>query len=258
MKKIICGVLLITSITSYASENTMENQIESMIQKIESKKTSPEMEEKIHSSIAQYREIKDREPEVIENFTESINNLNNQIKNSSEVKEFIKSVKKECTGKNDKSEACKSTQLKFKNYLSDQIRNAKSKFMYVKFDGVNYYPETFFLLYGENNRENNPMTTVGLGLQFSRSLFSMTICTLPTKRGGNYGVVASAVAGLGVSTGIFVGSNGLCYDFSVNYGIGAYAGIGFLSVDDNQWQMVGSAKDWQCSFPATRLDCLLD
>lgn len=141
----------------------------------------------------------------------------------------VKNFKKACRPKNKiaNPELCETLQAKVltetkKYFLKDYITVGTT---------IGSYPDYFYGVFGEKLWDKNGSTSsvrlLGLGVQYAGALLTITACTQPgTRYARNYGFVASAVLGTGVTSGLYIGGNGVCFDFGIMYGIGAYAAFG--------------------------------
>jgi hypothetical protein len=173
---------------------------------------------------------------------------------SQEGKKFVRSMKRACTSAAAQDqEKCSQLRARWTAWFKRAFQG-----QYIHFGGLEEIADRFVILSGYRIREYGSAdafaglipTRLGLGFAASRSLASMMACTLPYS-GNLLGLEASAVVGVGVQTGIFVGAPGICFEVSIMKGFAAYGAITLFYLqgpgEQMQMQMQGDELN---QFPA--------
>lgn len=247
MKKILATILSFVSLSSFAGEL----QINSVFDKI-SKESRKDGREYLTSSLEAYEDFKTHKKDVHDSFINEVKEFRREVKHNFVLKTLLKTIKKECRKDSTSSECIENTDH-LKSFFAKIFRN---RFLTV---GLNeLHADRFLLIAGMRDWENSDTLLdlypgmYGIGFEFARSIINVTVCTLPTSNAKNAGVTISAVLGLGITTGLYIGMSGICFDFGLMYGIGAYTAVSILNVN---YEGPNRPQDSdKCAFPP-QLSC---
>lgn len=245
MKRLVLSLVTISFMSTLAVANTglpesgtqvvTNSKLERTIKKLEKKARK---DQKFSKSLTAYKEFEASHPVEKQTFITEMNDFNGFL-DSKEGKTQIKEINNYCKGQVMISGECDSAIRRFKDTMQMFFSSS-----FVKVNGMESFRDKFFGVAGGKIWGDTYSVTIGAGLQLARSIVNFNVCALPWG-GENFGVTASVVPGVGLTTGLYVGTSGICYELGLMYGLGAYAGVSWFHVIDREMPIINGRQRQQ-------------